>query len=300
MEATSQLNNMPELPEVTTIVNQLNNKVLNRTFVDIWSDAKSLVKGRTFEEFFKKIKGKKILSVERLGKNIIFHLSGGQIMLLHLKMTGHLLWGKWELKNGHWQSLIEGPLKDDWTNQFIHVMFFLDKSGMLALTDIRKFAKLETFPEAELKTKKELQVGPDPMDRNFTYEVFKCAILRKPKGKIKQVLMDPYVISGIGNIYSDEILWEAQVHPFRLISSLKEEEIKNIYKFTKSVLQKGVNLRGESFSDYRDLMGEKGDFDSERKAYKREKQPCLRCQTTMLAKKIGTRTTRFCPKCQKD
>jgi len=290
---------MPELPEVQTIVSQLKTKVLQRAFVGVWSDAKSLVKGQSFESFAAQIKGRKILRVERLGKNILFYLSGGKIMLLHLKMTGHLLWGKWEKIGNKWVSIGKGPLRDDWTNQFIHVMFFLDKKGMLALTDIRKFAKLEIFGEKDLLEKKELQIGPDPLSAKFTYPVFKAALMHKPNGKIKQVLMDQSVLAGIGNIYSDEILWETRVNPFAMVKNIREDKLKGIYESTKTVLAKGVRLKGESFSDYRDLYGEKGDFDSERKAYKREKQPCFRCHTPLVSKKIGGRTTRFCPKCQK-
>jgi len=146
---------MPELPEVQTIVTQLNHKVLHRTFVDIWTDAPKLFKNPKYERFKKELKGKKINKIERLGKNILFHLSDGKIMLAHMKMTGHLLYGQWELKNGKWLSLNSGPLQDDWTNQFVHVMFFLDKNGMLALTDIRKFAKLEIFNAQDLAEKKD-------------------------------------------------------------------------------------------------------------------------------------------------
>ncbi|HNY97897.1 MAG TPA: DNA-formamidopyrimidine glycosylase family protein, partial [Candidatus Pacearchaeota archaeon] len=281
------------------IVSQLKTKVLQRAFVGVWSDAKSLVKGQSFESFAAQVKGRKILRVERLGKNILFHLSSGKIILLHLKMTGHLLWGKWEKIGNKWVAIGKGPLRDDWTNQFIHVMFFLDKGAMLALTDIRKFAKLEIFDGNDLLEKKELQIGPDPLSVKFTYPIFKAALMRKPNGKIKQVLMDQAVVAGIGNIYSDEILWEARVNPFTMVKNIHEGKLKEIYKFTKTVLAKGVRLKGESFSDYRDLYGQKGDFDRERKAYKRESHPCFRCHTLLVSKKIGGRTTRFCPKCQK-
>lgn len=290
---------MPELPEVQTIVTQLNNKVLNRTFVDIWTDAPALFKKPKLAVFKKELKGKKVQKVERLGKNILIYLSGGKILLAHMKMTGHLLWGQWKLQKGRWLSLNSGPLKDDWTNQFVHVMFFTDKNGMLALTDIRKFAKLELFDAKDMAQRKDLQLGPDPVKPGFTLEVFKKALAKKPNGKIKQVLMEQTIIAGIGNIYSDEILWAAKVHPLAKVSSLSAKELQDLYKYSISILKKAVELRGESFSDYRDTAGEKGNFDAVRKVYGRDKHNCHRCQEKLNTVKVGGRTARFCPACQK-
>ncbi len=290
---------MPELPEVQTIVTQLNHKVLHRTFVDIWTDAPKLFKNPKYERFKKELKGKKINKIERLGKNILFHLSDGKIMLAHMKMTGHLLYGQWELKNGKWLSLNSGPLQDDWTNQFVHVMFFLDKNGMLALTDIRKFAKLEIFNAQDLAEKKDLQLGPDPLKPGFTLAVFQKVLSQKPQGKIKQVLMDQNIIAGIGNIYSDEILWAAKVHPLAKISTLSKVQLKDLYKYCIAILKKAVELRGESFSDYRDTSGERGNFDIARKVYGRDKLICFRCKNKLNTVKVGGRTARFCPHCQK-
>jgi formamidopyrimidine-DNA glycosylase len=111
--------------------------------------------------------------------------------------------------------------------------------------------------------------------------------------------MDQNVIAGIGNIYSDEILFEAKVHPLREVQNLKDEEMKKIYLAMKKILKKGIELKGESISDYRRPSGEKGDFDKERRVYRRENQPCFICQTKIKRIKLGGRSSYFCPKCQK-
>jgi formamidopyrimidine-DNA glycosylase len=288
---------MPELPEVETIVRDLNRKVLNRAFLNVWSDEKRLVKKPgNFEEFKKKIKGKKILKIWRRAKNIIFNLSGGYILLIHQKLTGHLLCGKWKMTNGKWQPLTKGPLEDP-KNRFIHLVFWLDNNDMIALCDLRKFAKVELLDKEELK--KELSsFGPEPLAENFTFEKFK-EVLAGKKGKIKQILMNQEIIAGIGNIYSDEVLWRAKVHPQKDVSELKESELELIYQNIKKVLQQAIKLRGESISDFRDTSGEKGFFDTARKVYQREGEKCPRCGTIIKRLKIGGRSAHFCPNCQK-
>ena len=288
---------MPELPEVQTTVDGLNKKVLKRTFVDVWSDWSKIVKQpKNFEQFKKEIKNKKIEKIWRRAKNIIFDLSDGYSLLVHQKMTGHLLVGKWKQAGGIWLPEKEGPLSDPY-NRFLHLIFFLDNGEMMALSDARKFAKVELWKTEELK--KELEkLGPEPLEKSFTFEKFKEALKNK-RGKVKQVLMDPAVIAGIGNIYSSEILWQAKVHPEKNVANLSEKELELIYQAIKKVLELGVKLGGESFSDYRKPDGTKGDFDSERKVYRREGEKCLRCGTKIKRIKVGQRSTFFCPSCQK-
>ena len=133
---------MPELPEVETTVRGLNKKVLKRTFIDVWSDWEKIVKKpKDFEQFKKEIKNKKIKKIWRRAKNIIFDLSDGYSLLVHQKMTGHLLVGKWNMKNGTWTPTKKGPLNDPY-NRFLHLIFFFDNGKMMALSDARKFAKL--------------------------------------------------------------------------------------------------------------------------------------------------------------
>lgn len=288
---------MPELPEVQTTVNGLNKKVLGKTIFGVWSDWKKIIKKpKDFSDFEKEIKNKKIIKIWRRAKNIIFNLSDENSLLVHQKMTGHLLFGEWELKDKKWMPSKTGPLNDPY-NRFIHLIFFLDNKKMIALSDARKFAKVELWKTGELK--KELEnLGPEPLDKNFTFEKFK-KLFEKKSGKIKQVLMDQNVISGIGNIYASEILWQSKIHPDKNVAKLSEKELKSLYQAIKKVLELSVKLGGESFSDYRKPDGSKGGFDSERKVYKRENEKCKRCGEKIKRIKTAQRSSFFCPNCQK-
>lgn len=273
---------MPELPEVETTIRDLEKKVLNRTFIDVWTDAQIIKKPKDFEKFKNLIKGKKINKVWRRAKNIIFDLSDDYSLLIHQKLTGHLLYDKWE---------------KDKVNTYIHLKFFLDNGKVLALSDLRKFAKVELWETKDLE--KELgSFGPEPLEKDFTFEKFK-EVLKGRRGKIKQILMDQEVIAGIGNIYSDEILWRVKIHPFKDVSKLNEKELKKIYRTIQEVLRRAIELRGESISDYRDLAGRRGKFDKIRKVYRREGEKCSRCGIKIKRLKMAGRSVHFCPVCQK-
>ena len=163
---------MPELPEVETTVRGLNKRVLNRTFIDVWSDWKKIVKRpKDFETFKKELKDKKIKKVWRRAKNVIFDLSGDCSLLIHQKMTGHLMVGKWQMADGKWKPEKPGPLEEK-INTFLHVIFFLDDpllsktsdgqgGKMMALSDVRKFAKIELWKKKDLLSSKEFnKLGP--------------------------------------------------------------------------------------------------------------------------------------------
>lgn len=291
---------MPELPEVETTVKGLQKKVLKRTFVDVWSDwEKTVKKPKNFTTFKKELKGKKILKIWRRAKNVLFDLSGGYSLLVHQKMTGHLMVGKWKLRDGAFKPVAKGPLEEK-INSFLHVVFFLDNGLMIALSDYRKFAKVELWKTKELIDSMEFKsLGPEPLEKGFTYAKFKERLGNK-KGRIKQVVMDQGVLVGVGNIYASEALWWANIHPEKSASKLSEVELKSLYVAIKKVLKAGIRLGGESFADYRKVDGTKGDFDDERKAYKREKELCQRCKKGIIKRiKFGGRSSFFCPECQK-
>ncbi len=289
---------MPELPEVETTIRELNKKVLGRTFIDVWTDFPKLIKKpKNFEEFRKELNGRKIQRVWRRGKNILFDLAGQKTLLIHQKLTGHLLVGEWKKKGKKWQSP-PGPLSEK-TNTYIHLLFTFDNGQMLALSDLRKFAKSELWGTKELENSEEMKsLGPEPLENSFTFERFKES-LRRRRGKIKQVLMDQTVIAGIGNIYSDEILWQAKIHPLKDVLKLSGEELKEIYQAMKKNLLLAIKLEGESISDYRVPSGEKGLYDKARKVYRREGEPCPRCSTKIKRIKIGGRSAHYCVICQK-
>jgi formamidopyrimidine-DNA glycosylase len=297
---------MPELPEVETTVRGLQTRVLNRAFVDVWTDwVKTIKKPASFNEFKKQLKNKKIKRIWRRAKNIIVELADNKSLLIHQKMTGHLLIGKWRTNGGKWKPEKEGPLNDPY-NRFIHLIFFLDNGQMLALSDARKFAKVELWNTEDLLNSKAFKtLGPEPLDKNFVFGKFK-KLFENPakggqvkKGKVKQVIMDPYFIAGIGNIYSSEVLWVSKIHPEKNVAKLSLKELKSLYQAIIKVLKLGVDLGGESFSDYRKPDGSKGNFDTERKVYKREGQKCLRCGAKIKRIKVAQRSAFYCPHCQK-
>jgi formamidopyrimidine-DNA glycosylase len=214
-------------------------------------------------------------------------------------MTGHLLVGKWKKENNVWKPEDgKSPLNDPY-NRFLHLIFFLNNKEMMALSDARKFAKVELWKTEELLNSKEFKnIGPEPLEKGFTFEKFQ-EILRGKKGKIKQIIMNPEIIAGIGNIYASEALWVAKIHPEKNVASLDKKELKSLYEAIQKVLTLGVKLGGESFSDYRKPDGTKGDFDTERKVYKREGQKCHRCGEKIKRLKVAQRSAFFCPHCQK-
>ena len=292
---------MPELPEVETIVRDLRKKILGRTIENVWTDFPKLIKKpRSFEQFKKEMKVKKIENIKRKAKNIIFELNNNYSLLIHQKMTGHLLLGKWEQEKGKWKAKIPGPIGADPMNRFLHLIFWLDNGWQLALSDLRKFAKVELWKTEELENSEGMKnLGPEPLEKEFTFKKFKEALSKKKKGKIKQVLMDQSVISGIGNIYSDEILWKARIHPFANVSKLSDRELKKIHSNIKKILPLAIKLGGESISDYRRPSGEKGFYDKARKVYRKEGEKCPLCEAIIKKVKMGGRSAHFCPKCQK-
>lgn len=287
---------MPELPEVQTIITDLNRKIKDDTIVDFWSDWKKSIK-IPFDKFEKAIKGKKILNASRVGKNILINLSGGKTIYIHLKMTGHLLI-KRKAKSEKFK-VEEGDYFSDKVNQYIHHIFYLKSGRTLEFSDVRKFGKILIFDSDKIREAKEVRdLGIDAMSEKFTFEKFD-EILDGKKTKIKMLIMDQGMIAGIGNIYASEILFAAGILPSRLTDKIDKKERIMLYKSIKKVLSKAVELRGTSDSDYRDTAGAPGGFQKVLKVYRRTGKKCQRCGTMVQREVIGQRGTFYCPKCQK-
>ncbi len=297
---------MPELPEVETTTRGLREKILGLKIKNVWTDLSTTDKRQSgaianpkfFTIFKEEILNKKILSVERRAKNILINLSGNKTILVHLKMTGHLLFGKYKFieKTNKWAPDEHGPLHDPY-NRFIHVVFSFNNKNNLAFSDARKFGKITLLNTALAHESKHLNnIGPEPLDKNFNIIKFKECLNKKPKGKIKTVLTDQSIIAGIGNIYSDEILWRASVHPERQVSSLKELEIKLILKAIKETLTKGIDFGGDSMSDYRNIHGLPGKFQLHHEAYRRTGEKCKKKNCTGIIKRkiVNGRSAHFC------
>lgn len=285
---------MPELPEVQTIVSDLDKRLRNHTIKKIWTDWQ-----KSFHPSYEKVKrgviGKKILRVRRRAKNILIDFTGDRTMLIHLKMTGHLLY-----RSNDWQKSEsnDSPFFDSF-NQFIRTCFYLDDKKQLAFSDVRRFGEIKLFKTSEEDSILRLKMlGPEPLSRKFTRSVFVERIETK-KGLIKSVLLDQHVLSGIGNIYADEILWEARINPKQSVAVLTGKEITALYGAIVKILKKAVKYRGTSISDYRDALGRKGGYQNVRKVYQRAGEQCYRCKTILARTKVNNRGTTFCPSCQK-
>ncbi|MDP3052645.1 MAG: DNA-formamidopyrimidine glycosylase, partial [bacterium] len=240
---------MPELPEVETTVRELRSKIIGRKILKVWTDVEKLFKP-DFLTFKRGVTGQTIKQISRRGKNIIIKLGSGKYILVHQKMTGSLLYGT-EI------NPVRNRISNGVKNPYIHFILYLDK-GILALSDLRKFAKVAFIPD--LKAYPDYQkLGPEPFSKEFTLEKFR-EILEKSRGKIKKVLLDQNKIAGIGNIYSDEILFEAKISPLRETQKLKAKETKILYSAIKKILTKAIKAKGTSVSDYRRPSGEKGNF----------------------------------------
>lgn len=300
---------MPELPEVQTTVNGINTVAKNRLIRDVWTDFKSEAKmfsstiknPEYFKRFKKAVNGSSIVKAERRAKNVLIHLDNKETILIHMKMTGHIMYGKYvfDKKKNSW-----GPEKgqialDDPYNRFVHLVFILDNGFHLVLADTRKFAKVILLND---ETRKEIDLlGPEPLSDDFTLDVFSKNINRWQNKYIKTALMDTRLIAGIGNIYSDEILHIAKVLPERKISSLSSVDFKNIYKNIKPLLLKGIDFGGDSMSDYRNIYGEKGRFQAKHKVYRRKGEKCVGrgCVGIIERTIVNGRSAHFCRMCQK-
>lgn len=282
---------MPELPEVQTTVDGLNKTVKGRRIVTVSTTYNSryylhkeeIKNPEFFKKFKKRVIGQKILKAERRAKNILIHLSNGDTILVHMKMTGYF----------HYNPS---------NAQFVRLDFTLDNGKRLVFSDMRKFAKVTILPTKTIYQSVHLcDLGPEPLEQNFQFPIFNFQLMKKTNGKIKQVLMDPCIIAGIGNIYSDEILWRACVHPLSLVGKIPEQNLKLMYKAMKETLKKGIDFGGDSMSDYRNIEGKKGKFQDHHRAYRRTSQTCVKkgCGGIIKRVVVGARSAHFCPAHQK-
>lgn len=308
---------MPELPEVETTVRGINAFLLGKTIRGVWSDYFSVlypgklhIKNRKFFPTFKKrVIGGKIIGAGRRGKNILIELDNGNTIIVHMKMTGHLLYGAYrrttlrERRAGKefWVARKPGALQDP-RNRFIHLVFELSDGKCLVLSDLRKFATVTALGKERLTLDTQLHLlGPDPLKRDFTLKTLLERLKEKKNLAIKKVLMDQKVLAGIGNIYSDEILWRIGVHPETKIENIPPHIFKKMLAAMKALLKKGINFGGDSTSDYRNLLGERGKFQATHEAYRRTGQKCQKSACGGIIKRIvvGQRSAHFCPKHQK-
>jgi len=283
---------MPELPEVETIRRGLQRKIKNKQIKEIVVNVDKILKKPYLGEFITKLKGKKVKKVDRRGKYIIINLDSKEKLIIHLGMTGLLIYPY----NENSKEIEEGEIKA----KHNHLIFTFTDDTQLVFNDVRRFGKIflvSNLDEVESITK----LGVEPLDNYFTEEVFIQILSKKKKSKIKPFLMDQKFITGLGNIYANEVLYRSNIHPLRLIFSLNKEEIKSLHQQIKLVLSEAIELRGSTVADeaYRDSDGKKGEFVKKLQVYGRKGEPCIKCGSPIEVIRINGRSSFICPQCQK-
>lgn len=295
---------MPELPEVETIRRDLEGSLIGRKLIS--SEVlfeKTAKNGAAF--FEKNLVGKKLQNISRRGKLLILQFAPDIFLLVHLKMTGQLIYlqGREKLAGGHslnkknekdFSAAVGGTLP----NKHTRAIFSFSGGAKLFFNDLRKFGYLKIVGKKELEEILNNNYGPEPLDDNLNFSYLQ-KILKGKNLKIKAFLLDQKRLAGLGNIYVDEALFAAGILPQRLAGSLNEEEIKKLLKAIKSIIKKAIDNRGTTFSDYRDSKGNKGNFSQFLKVYGREKEACLKCGQSLYKSKIAGRGSHYCLNCQK-
>lgn len=269
---------MPELPEVETIRRNLSPLLVNERIKEVIVRDKKLLKNISADKLKEKIKNKIVSKVLRRGKYLIIHLSSKEFIIIHLKMTGQLVYGPREDKKSR-------------------ISFYFSDKKYLNFNDQRRFGELSLVNN--LKEHRGLsKLGPEPLLKSFTLKKFREMIKKRNAG-IKPLLLDQNFLAGVGNIYATEALFLAKINPSRKAASLDSLEIKNLYQTLKKVLKKAIRLGGSSIDNYVDGFGRRGKAQEFHFVYGKDNQKCPRCQNKINVIKLSGRGTYFCPSCQR-
>lgn len=274
---------MPELPEVETVRRTLEPLVAGRTIrrTDIYYGG--IIKAPDQDSFRERLAGQRIQAVERRGKYLLFRLDGKQTLIIHLRMTGQLV------------ACEAGVPPAAHT----HLVFHLSDGLELRFVDIRKFGLVYLAPDGVPGAVKGLEaLGPEPLGQEFTISCL-TERLRRKKCNVKAFLLDQTQIAGIGNIYADEILFAARLHPEKPAAEIGPAEAADLHQAIRAKLREAIDCRGTSFRNYIDARGEKGGFQHRLAVYGRGGKPCPRCGRLLVKKKIAGRGSVFCPDCQR-
>ncbi|RJQ27319.1 MAG: bifunctional DNA-formamidopyrimidine glycosylase/DNA-(apurinic or apyrimidinic site) lyase [Peptococcaceae bacterium] len=274
---------MPELPEVETVKQTLQAKLVGLSFKGIRIFIPKVVQTPAAEQVEKMIAGAKILKIGRRGKHLLIHLDKELALVIHLRMTGKLLY-----------CPAGEPLA-----KYTHVIFYLDNGDELRFADMRKFGRLWVVPRSalgELPVLKKL--GMEPLEDSFTSEFLQKELPRR-NTRIKPLLLDQGLIAGLGNIYTDEALHRAGLHPERPAKTITSREADRLHRAIRTVLQEGIKHKGTTISNFVDGNGRAGNYQELLKVYKRAGQPCCRCGKRIERKKVGGRSSYYCPCCQR-
>ncbi len=312
---------MPELPEVENLRIGLERAIVGQKILSVKVTKPKLVSGRGTKriaspkkqkEFIAGLTGEKFLAVERRAKNLIFKLSHSKIMIGHLKMSGQFVYSP---KSYKLKAVAGGPARNAYSiavagghpielsetklpNKHSHIIFELEK-GTLYYNDTRMFGYLLYYPDTKTLEKENhfSEYGVEPLSPDFTAQHLTDGFKNKA-GKLKAVLMDQKIVTGLGNIYADESLFESGIRPDRKPSTLNQNEIQKLHKAIIRILKKAVEVGGSSVATYRLLDDSQGNYAREHKVYGKDGLPCITCKKILTKTTIGGRTTIFCSKCQ--
>lgn len=274
---------MPELPEVETIRRDLEKELVGRTVLGITSSAPKVLQP-SLKAVLEAIRGRRIEGFERKGKLLLIRLSGGKTLGVHLRLTGRLL-----IRN-------EGEPEDEYQR----AEFKLSGGKELRFSDLRLFGYIKLFKDEKEVEETLSKIGPEPLSKELNDEKF-YEIIKRTSRPIKIVLLDQNLISGVGNIYANEALFEAGVHPQTKANALTKNQAIELYKATEQVLKDGLALRGATIGDemYRDAYGQRGGYEKRVRVYQQVGKPCPKCKTEIKRINLGGRGTFFCPACQR-
>jgi len=278
---------MPELPEVEVVRRDLEKEFTGKRIktAEVSGSPRSVRRQASPEEFVERLAGRKVTKVGRRGKYLLMFLDGGDVLVVHLGMSGQLLRPK---------SARESAPKHT------HVVITFTQGPPLRFVDPRTFGEMFVTSAANLDEIEELaHLGVDPLETAMSWDYF-GQLLHQRRTKLKPLLMDQKFVAGVGNIYSDEILWEAGLRWDRLSNELSPEEVRRLYRAMVEILQSAVKYRGSSLSDqqYVDLQGNAGTYQEHHNVYAREGQQCPRCRAIVVRSKVGGRSTFYCESCQ--
>ena len=297
---------MPELPEVETVARDLQRWVIDATIASATVNwPRTIRHPQPPERFEAEIAGATIRKVTRRAKTVLLHLDDGRVMTVALRMTGALI-----VANG------EAP-----ADPYARVVFELADGRQLRYRDVRKFGRIGLWPGGGLRSvgagrgarsrkvaegTRRYRIGevfsghgPEPLSPSFSAQRFSERLSRR-SAKLKALLLDQSFIAGVGNIYADEALWRARLHPLRTADTLTPEEVRRLHRTVRQVLREGIANRGASFSDYVGADGEPGANAERLAVYRRTGEPCYRCGRQIERIVVGQRSTHFCPRCQRE
>ncbi|WP_027718858.1 bifunctional DNA-formamidopyrimidine glycosylase/DNA-(apurinic or apyrimidinic site) lyase [Desulfovirgula thermocuniculi] len=274
---------MPELPEVETIAKSLSASLPGLVIEKVEVLNSQVIAAPGSGEFCRLVAGRKILGLSRRGKYLLMSLSGDLVLAVHLRMTGRLI------HTGPGEPLA----------RHTHLIFFLQNGTQLRYADTRRFGRLWLLAPGSLSTHPGIgSLGVEPLSPQFT-PAYLAGALAGRRTRLKSLLLDQRVVAGLGNIYADEALHRAGLHPLRPACTLTGEEVEALHAAIREVLREGIAARGTTVRDYTDGRGQAGTFQEKLRVYRRQGQPCPRCGKPIARLVLGGRSSYFCPGCQR-